>query len=189
VSAIFGMTLAGRSAKAALPVVCGNSGPATCVNNTRFLILRYATEACSSMKRDLYELPKEVGNRRLHPPAPLSFFVVILGTNVVATQVVAARLDYNPTLGCPFAHVADVGLYATLLHGLLWSWRFLEPFGGYDYEHHVLGCRRSYTRGCGRALWRGRRSSRARLCGPPPTTVMLFTLHDTSLDFHATEFT
>ena len=87
------------------------------------------------MKRDL-ELPKEVGTSRWHPLALLSMPLVILATNVVATQVVAARMGYNPTLGRPFAHVAGVSLYAPWAW-LPWAWRFLEPLGGYDYQHHI----------------------------------------------------
>jgi type IV secretion system protein VirD4 len=88
------------------------------------------------VKRDL-ELPKEVGSSRWHPLALLTIPIVVVATNVAATQVVAARLGYNPTLGRPLAHVAGVALYANPLAWAWWSWRFLEPLGGFDYVRHV----------------------------------------------------
>ncbi len=85
---------------------------------------------------ELYQLPRTVGDGRLHPFAILAVVLAIVGTNLVATEVVAIALRYNPTLGHAVFSAGPLRVYAPWAW-LVWGWMFLDPLSGYDYAHHA----------------------------------------------------
>jgi len=87
----------------------------------------------------LYHLPTSVGEKKAHPGVYVVFGVLVLIASAVATQVFAYRLNFNPSLGSPIAHVSLPYIKAVYwpVAWVQWAWTFGSPLSKMEYPQSV----------------------------------------------------
>ncbi len=87
----------------------------------------------------LYHLPTSVGEKKAHPGVYVVFAVLVVIASTVATQVFAYRLNFNPSLGAPLAHLGVPYIKAVYwpYAWLQWAWTFGSPLSKMEYPQSV----------------------------------------------------